>query len=232
MSAQLIARQIEKPDLTLSFSAKIIENINRADKMIQDLLDAQRLRAGKSLSFEIQPMNLGEVVRGSLEDLTTIHGDRFILKTEGDLDGYWSPAGVRRVVENLCTNAIKYGSPHGSVKICALAKDDRIKLTVHNIGEPLSVEDKSRLFEQFQRSTSAQMSGLKGWGIGLTIVRGVAEAHGGSVQVHSVSDGTEFVVTFPRDAAHFRRPTYEETSDRFINNGMCSSAFGGLSIFS
>lgn len=59
--------------------------------------------------------------------------------------------------------------------------DDRIRLSVHNLGEPITEMDRQNLFTLFHRSSSAEATGERGWGLGLMIVKGIAEAHAGSV---------------------------------------------------
>jgi signal transduction histidine kinase len=76
-----------------------------------------------------------------------------------------------------------------------------VTLSVHNCGRPLSNGDKERIFVPYSRGDVAEYSGRKGWGIGLALVRGTAEAHGGWVRVRSrPGEGTTFTVDVPRDA--------------------------------
>jgi signal transduction histidine kinase len=204
MAADLIERQSENIKVVQSLSLKISNNITRADQMIQDLLDANRLRAGQSLTLDISEVNLETLARETLENLKTVYGDRFVLHTLGNLHGYWSAQGLARILENLCSNAVKYGCPKSPIQVSADHRDHEIHLSVQNVGEPLKSSDKTRLFELFQRAPSAIASGKKGWGIGLTIVKALAESHGGRVDVKSVDGGTVFVVTLPEDSRRFQ----------------------------
>jgi PAS domain S-box-containing protein len=200
MSAQMIPRQANLPDKVYSLAAKVKHNIDRADQMITDLLDASRIRAGQGLPIEVAPGDLREVVAGTLEDLTTVHGERFCLQGEERLEGDWDAHALRRLTENLCNNAIKYGDPTGRVTVTLRQDGDEVELAVHNWGRPIPPEEREGLFQHFARAKSAETSGTKGWGIGLTLVKGVAEAHGGSIQVESTSEaGTTFRVRLPRD---------------------------------
>ncbi|MCY1083096.1 ATP-binding protein [Archangium lansingense] len=199
MSAQLIPRQPQLPDKVYSLAARVRQNIDRADQMISDLLDANRIRAGQGLPIERSPGELRQLVAGTLEELSTVHGDRFLLQGEESIEGDWDARALRRLLENLCGNAIKYGDPTRPVTVSLKQEGDEVALAVHNWGEPIPAEDQKSLFQYFSRTKSAQTSGKKGWGIGLTLVRGVAEAHGGSVGVESCREkGTVFRVRLPR----------------------------------
>lgn len=195
MSAQIIARKIQDPQIH-TLTTRIADNIDRADKLIQDLLDASRIRAGKMVLPRVDEFNLVGLLNMTLEDLTTIHGDRFQVTAPDRLMTYLNPEGIRRVIENLCSNAIKYGSLTDFVKISLTPDKDHFELSVHNTGNPLILVDKKKLFEPFEQGSSARI----GWGIGLTIVKGISEAHGGKVRVDSDERGTTFTVRLPVDA--------------------------------
>jgi signal transduction histidine kinase len=120
---------------------------------------------------------------------------------DSGLKGYWDHNYLRRALENLCTNAVKYGRDGTKILISAHAKSSRVFLSVHNDGNALTREDQDRLFVLFSRGKSAEASGKHGWGLGLTIVKGVAEAHGGTIEVASTPQaGTAFTMMLPLDA--------------------------------
>ncbi|SEM52074.1 GAF domain-containing protein [Stigmatella aurantiaca] len=172
--------------------------IDRADQMITDLLDVNRIRAGLGLPIERAPMELRQVVAGTLQELSTLHGERFLLRGEARVQGTWDARALCRAVENLCGNAIKYGDPVQQVTVSLKQEGGRVELAVHNWGMPISPAEQAHLFQSFRRTRSAEASGKKGWGIGLTLVRGVAEAHGGSVSVESTEEaGTTFRLHLP-----------------------------------
>lgn len=201
MSAQLIPRQPNLPDKVYSLAARVRHNIDRADQMITDLLDANRIRAGQGLPIEVAPCDLRQVVADTLEELSTVHGERFLLLGEERLQGDWDARALRRLVENLCGNAIKYGDPTRQVTVSLRQEGEVVEFAVHNWGNPIPAGDQEQLFDYFTRTKSAQSSGKKGWGIGLTLVKGVAEAHGGSVHVESTPEkGTAFRVRLLRTA--------------------------------
>ena len=77
---------------------------------------------------------------------------------------------------------------------------DRILLSVHNDGAIIPALEQAQLFEPFRRGGDAMASGKRGWGLGLTVVRGIIEAHKGEVTVESFpKEGTTFTVDLPVD---------------------------------
>ncbi len=127
-----------------------------------------------------------------------IHGDRFRLSSSEQINGYLDSTAIRRIVENLLGNAVKYGTPETLITTSLTQKKETIEISVHNLGNPIPIEDQKHLFQQFQRTESAQKGSQTGWGIGLTLIQGLADAHGGRVVVRSEeSEGTTFTVTLP-----------------------------------
>jgi signal transduction histidine kinase len=198
MSAQLLIRHVDDPVRLQKLAGRIADNIDRADQMILDLLDASRIKAGQKLSLEVERCDLNEVARQTLEELSSIHGDRFVLQAPSSLEGFWSCSGVRRILENLCSNGVKYGAPHHPVTVSLEREEGQVQLQVHNEGAPIPESELPNLFEPFRRSSAARASQQRGWGLGLTLVKGIAEAHGGTVSVRSSqAQGTVFTVTLP-----------------------------------
>jgi signal transduction histidine kinase len=204
MGAQLILRQTTASEAIQRQAHRIKENIDRADQMIQDLLDANRVRAGKKLPLKLEDCNLKAVVENTLADLTTVHGDRFIVSSDNEVAGVWDPRALRRLIENLVNNAVKYGDSYRPITLELKQDPAQVRLSVHNDGNPLSREDKERVFKPYQRGATAEASLQKGWGLGLVLVHGVAAAHGGHVTVDSdATSGTKFTLVLPRDSTAF-----------------------------
>jgi PAS domain S-box-containing protein len=197
LNAHMLARKGDDPAVLYKLTARISENLDRADRMIRDLLDANRIRAGEGLPLEISECDLSAVARETLEELSLVHGDRFVLNAPSAIQGHWSCSGMRRIIENLCNNAIKYGARDHPVTVSvAQTGPDEVSLSVHNWGPPIPAEAQQLLFQQYRRMESAQ----KGWGLGLTLVEGLAKAHRGTVRVESTREtGTTFTVTIARD---------------------------------
>lgn len=202
MSSQLLLRSAGDPARLQKLASRISDNVERADQMIRDLLDANRLQAGEKLPLEVDRCCLSEVVRQTLEELSSIHGDRFVLRAPATLEGFWNCSAIRRILENLCGNAVKYGAPHLPITVSLEEEGGKVTLQVHNEGMPIPATELPHLFEPFRRSSAARASGERGWGLGLTLVKGLVEAHGGSVSVSSSeAQGTLFTVVLPYGAS-------------------------------
>lgn len=203
--AQMIVRYPERVDRLAAIGNRIIHSIDRADKMIRDLLDVNLIRAGERLPLQIEECDLSATARATLEELSIAVGDRFVLEGDPSVVGYWSCSQLTRVIENLATNAVKYGAPDAPVQVRLQKEKDSVRLAVHNQGPGLTQDEQANLFRPYLRTQSAQASGQKGWGLGLTLVRGVVEAHGGKVEVESAPQaGTTFTVILPADARPFQ----------------------------
>lgn len=201
MSAELLMRA---PDLKASMrpsTSRILQDVDRLDRMIRNLLDASLIRAGGRLPLELGPTLLNEVVITAISGLARIHGERFVIEAPSEIIGCWDGAALRRLLENLAENAIKYGARESPIRIRLEANEVEVTVTVWNEGPPMSTEEQRTIFEPFRRAPAASRSGMRGWGLGLTLVQGVAQAHGGSVRVESApGKGTSFIVTLPRDS--------------------------------
>ncbi len=111
-------------------------------------------------------------------------------------------------MENLLTNAVKYGTAGTPVVVAVERADDEsgaIAVAVTNDGRELAPEDLARLFQRFQRTSSARLQGIHGTGLGLYITRSLVEAHGGRIAAESSPAGKiTFRFTLPggRGAGH------------------------------
>ena len=198
LSSQLIMQGLQPNDQNYFLASRIFENTNRMDIMIQNLLDANRIRAGEKIYLEREDCDLTTLAQNTIEILKSIHGDKFKLISPISCRCFVDPMGLRRVIENLCNNAVKYGSPNTPITVTIEQLNTTLQLSVHNEGPVISRRDQTTLFNQFQRTESAEAGGKKGWGIGLTLIRGLVEGHGGTVRVESEIDkGTTFTIDLP-----------------------------------
>lgn len=201
MSAQLLHRKKSEPENVEKLARRIIGSIDRTENMVQNLLDANRIKAGEGIPLNVEPCDLYDIVRASLEELVVLHGPRFQVQKEAHtIEGYWDANAIRRVIENLGSNAVKYGRLKSQVIIVFSETNDSVEISVMNEGDVISEADQTTIFDGYRRTQSALKSGQQGWGIGLMLVKGIVEAHRGSVQVQStVEKGTTFKVKLPKD---------------------------------
>lgn len=184
---------------------KVINDLRRVDRMIQDFLDAALLQLGEKLPLEITECNLFEIIQGVISEVDEKERHR-IITTPNQILGYWDCEGLKRAVENLVTNAIKYGFKEKPIKIDLSEKSGRIRLSVNNSGEPIAEYEQDLIFDAFRRSQSAKAGKRPGWGIGLSIVKNVSESMGGTVTLKSDEiSGTTFTIEIPQDARDLKK---------------------------
>jgi len=196
LSTQMLGMKFAGQQDVQSILSRIDRSISHADSMIQDLLDASHMKSGNQISLQLVKCEPCKIIREVVDGLTVIHGKRFEVDTT-DIQVVADPIGLRRIVENLASNAIKYGSPHAPIRINLVESSGQLELHVENTGNPISEEDQRSIFEPFHRSASAIEGSQKGWGIGLSLVRGIAQAHGGDIFVRSSAERTCFTLFIP-----------------------------------
>jgi signal transduction histidine kinase len=185
--------------------AMIVRNLDRVNQMIEDFLDTNQIQSGTGVMLDVSRFDICQIVSEVIENMAAVHGPRFFAEGKA-IEGYWDVRYIRRVIENLLSNAIKYGRKDTAIRIKVEDHGSTVQLSVHNEGEPISIEEQSSIFDQFHRSRSSEGK-ENGWGIGLALVRGAIQAHGGKVEVQSpVNGGTEFLVILPKDARLVQSP--------------------------
>lgn len=202
LAADLLMEQPSSLDERRDLAIRIVRGIDRVDRMVRDLLDANRIRAGERLPLRLDTCDLVAVVDRVAEEARTMHGDRFVVQTdEHAILGIWSEDELHRALWNLVTNAVKYGAPKQPIVIAVGQRDQRVRISVHNAGTPIPMTEQAHIFDAYARARAANAGTRAGWGLGLTLVRGVAEAHGGQVSVASdLESGTTFTIELPLDA--------------------------------
>jgi PAS domain S-box-containing protein len=198
-SAQIILKNPNAVERHLSLAAKIIEHVNRSDKMINNLLDVKKINAGQKIKLIKEECNLMELVNEVVHEITIVHGRKINIRGNPNVSGYWDHEAIRRILENLLTNAVKYGEQMTPIDVIFLEEDDRIQIKVHNFGKVIELPDQMLLFNKFHQLKTHDKT--KGWGLGLTVVKGLVDAHHGVIQVESSPRaGTTFTVDLPRYA--------------------------------
>ena len=171
--------------------------IRRLGALVGLLLDVSRIQAGR-LELDRHVVDLRTIVRDSATQLTedlSRAGSPLIVHGERPVIGFWDASRMEQVSINLLTNAIKFGGQHPiEVTIEEDAGTARIEVADGGIGMPPEVQ--GRIFERYERGVSARH--YAGLGLGLFIVRTIAEAHGGRVSVRStLGQGSTFTVEIP-----------------------------------
>ncbi len=169
----------------------------RLTRLVESMLDMSRLTRG-TLQLESAPCDLGELVREVEErsrEVVRQAGCTLDVRVEGSVVVRGDRLRLEQVLENLLSNAMKYGA--GSpIHLSCRAEGGRALLSVEDEGIGIAPEDQQRIFGRFERAVPVRNYG--GFGLGLYILREIAEAHGGSVSVESAPGrGARFTVSLP-----------------------------------
>ncbi|MEU9796875.1 ATP-binding protein [Streptomyces sparsogenes] len=176
---------------------------NRVTRLIAELLDISRIDSGR-LEVRRQPVDIAAAVRRHVQALTAAghSSERFLIKVREPLPGLWAdPDKIDQVLGNLLENAVRHGE--GTVTIEVAPEQarpaaegpavERTAVTVSDEGPGIPEESMSRVFTRFWRGSKRG-----GTGLGLYIVKGIVEAHGGAITVgRARGGGAEFRFTLP-----------------------------------
>jgi signal transduction histidine kinase len=197
---------MEGPDEKRDLAARIERNLDRMDRMIRDLLDVSRVRAGQRLPLRLDRCDLGAVAEEVIEELSATHGHRFELTKHEVVCGIWSHDELHRALCNLGANAVKYGVSDRPITTRVERTPGGARASVHNFGNPIPPEKRGRLFDLYSRLREGSGTG---WGLGLALVQACAEAHGGKAAIGESSEeaGTTFTIDLPADSRPFQQQT-------------------------
>ncbi|MCX9192934.1 PAS domain-containing sensor histidine kinase [Carbonactinospora thermoautotrophica] len=172
---------------------------DRLTRLIAELLDIARIDAGR-LEVRRQVVDMEATVHRHVERLVTAGypPERFVVRVSGPLPEMWvDPDKLDQILANLLENAVRHGS--GTVTITVEAEGEGTAVTVSDEGPGIPAELVSRVFTKFWRG-----SRRGGTGLGLYIVKGLVEAHGGTITVGSApSGGAQFRFTLPAGTPGF-----------------------------
>ncbi|MDY3562633.1 response regulator [Gemmata sp. JC673] len=182
--------------------AMMARQLDHMVRLVDDLLDVSRIARGK---FELrrEAVDLVTVLARAAEAARPRMDDRGH-KLELDLPPHpllveGDPARLDQIFGNLLTNAAKYTEPGGRVCVSARAEEEEAAVRVRDTGIGIRPEMVGRIFDMFAQADRAAGALADGLGLGLSLVRGLCELHGGRVGVHSDGPGrgSEFVVHLP-----------------------------------
>jgi CheY-like chemotaxis protein len=189
---------------------EVVERNTRAQaQLINDLLDVSRIVAGK-LQLDRYPVDLAPIMEEAVE-LSRSEAENKRVKIElavdegtGTVQG--DPLRLGQIVANLVANAVKFTPSGGCVQVSLARDDDRAVITVRDTGIGIEADLLPRIFDRFRQADSTITRRHGGLGLGLAIVRHLAELHGGTVRVESAGTGkgATFTVDLPLAAGRGR----------------------------
>lgn len=204
-SSEYLRRGAGLTDAQMEAVVRIRSSTDRMRRMVDDLLDFTRIHLGGQMPIAPGPANLGQLCRQTLDELQALYPDRTLhMDCCGELAGQWDVSRIRQLLSNLVVNAIQHGTPDSPVTVSLQGEQDTVLVQVHNQGPVIAAQARRMLFDPLARPMAPEAQrhpGSSGLGLGLYIVREIALAHGGQVQVDSPEQkGTTFIVRLPRTA--------------------------------
>ncbi|HTE19504.1 MAG TPA: ATP-binding protein [Armatimonadota bacterium] len=198
----LLLRSERRPELLRDYGPRIVGECERIDRLVQDLLLLAQTESGH---LRLQPESLDprqaaeEVVR-QVEPVAASSGTRLELESFAPDPVAADRFALGQCVRNLVDNAVRYAAG-GTVRLGSRVEGEHVVLYVADDGPGIPAEDQPRIFERFYRVDKARSREDGGSGLGLSIVRHLAETQGGRTWVESqLGSGTTFYLQFPKCA--------------------------------
>ena len=180
---------------------KLEGHARRLGRLIEQLIDSAHVRFGQ-LPLRVEDTDLTQLTHeavASLRDEIVRTGSELTVHAEAPVPGRWDPIRIEQVIANLLANAAKFGQGK-PITVTVEGDPDRARVSVEDQGPGIARDDHERIFEQFERATTA--GSVLGLGLGLYIVRQIVQAHGGAIRLRSsLGSGSTFTVELPREPA-------------------------------
>jgi signal transduction histidine kinase len=202
MGAQVLYRRDYIAPRDRLICSNVVTSVNRANAMVNDLLDLARSSLGNGIMVVKQPVDLVRIARNLVEEHRIGHPKADIqLDTVPSINGKFDANRMGQVFSNLIANAIQHGDTEQPITVRIRAEDDMVKVLVHNYGEAISEVALPNLFAlkgPYLQSGSDGIRRSGGLGLGLYIASQIVKSHDGDIRVGSADDsGTVFEVTVP-----------------------------------
>lgn len=188
-------------DTQVRFLQIIERSADRLGRLVEDLLFAARVDSGGTSVAVFTEVDIAELFAETIE---TAHpharakGIELNHEVDGSIVVAADPARLVQLLANLTNNALKFTPKGGRVTLSAHVQDGDAHICVEDTGMGIPVDEQPRLFQRFFRSTLAQQQAIDGTGIGLAVVKEIADAHGAKLSVQStVGVGTTVQLTLP-----------------------------------
>lgn len=210
----LAAGVVAEPSQVRRYGNLIESEGRRLSDMVGQALELAGIQSGRRV-YHPRPVEVRDIVDGALQDCRWLLQEKSI-EVEKDVDRdlplvLADPSALRRAVQNLVENAVKYGGRAGWIGVRARqAPSGPVEIAVSDRGPGIRREDLPHLFKPFFRGRDAAAGGIPGSGLGLSLVNHIAEAHGGRVTVltgaagssgAAGSGGSTFTLSLPAQAA-------------------------------
>jgi signal transduction histidine kinase/ActR/RegA family two-component response regulator len=199
---ELLKRQLPASDKNIKPLAVLERQVSHLTHLVNDLMDASRITQGH-VDLRSEQFDLGTIMQAAADDLFPMvrsagHQLHVTLPLP-PITLHADPTRITQVILNLLTNAAKYTPHGGTIWLAARREEYTAIITVRDTGIGIPPESLASVFQMFSQLTPALERAQGGLGIGLALVRGLVELHGGSISATSagVGCGSEFEVRLP-----------------------------------
>lgn len=186
---------------TPAFGQRINTAAGRISAMLEDMLQTLSVESGQGIEINFDDGDFSGFLSSVAEDAVNFYGERVKLALPDNEIAYvFDEIIFRRVLENLISNAFKYGGKEEDVTIFAKNENEHIVIEVHNFGNPIEKNHWEEIFKYLKSSDARNEKLNRSWGIGLAFVKSAVEGHGGEVTVSSSEElGTRFRIVLPKN---------------------------------
>jgi PAS domain S-box-containing protein len=168
-------------------------------QIVEEMLDLSRMQAGQVIRLDLKPGDLGSLARDVVSQYQMAKYDHdFILEVADPLPSIeFDAAKLRQVFDNLLSNAFKFSPPRSEIRIAVVSQDHELLASVTDQGVGMTPEQVERIFDKFYRA-DASATAVSGLGLGMSLVKGIIEGHGGRIWVTSaLGSGTTVSFSLP-----------------------------------
>ncbi len=200
LADSLLSQQDVPAELYREFMVDIAQEIEREDKIINDLLALVKLdKAAAELNIGIVNMNdLAEIILKRLRPIARKSNVELLLVSTREVVAEVDEVKMSLILTNLIENAIKYNVEQGKVTVTLDADHQFFTVEVADTGIGIPKESLTRIYERFYRVDKSHSREIGGTGLGLAITKNAVQLHRGSIKVESaVGEGTKFIVKLP-----------------------------------
>ena len=197
-SAELLENGLVKPEDTQRFIGNIRKEATRLVNLIEDVIRLSHLDEGVEMPKE--DVDILDIAKEIAESLSLAAEEkRVTMQVSGQHCTFPGVRGlVFEIVQNLCSNAVKYNVEGGRVDVTVAKRGNSVVLTVADTGIGIPREHQSRVFERYYRVDKSHSRASGGTGLGLSIVKHAAQYHNADIQLESApGEGTTIRVVFP-----------------------------------
>lgn len=187
-------------ELYKEFMSDIVGEIDREDKIINDLLELVKLDKTNA-ELDIKSVNVNEMIESILKRLSPIAASmnvNLILESEREVTAQIDEVKLSLALTNIIENAIKYNRENGSVTVSLNSDHQNMMIAIKDNGIGIPEESMAHIFERFYRVDKSHSREIGGTGLGLALARNIVIMHRGTIDVESViGEGSEFTLHIP-----------------------------------